>query len=1006
MNKLSKIRTNYEEAATPVLIYSQNYDVLYQNNKCKEYLKPGDIKAIESLIKQDDFTRELENNKVAGISYFSKNVNIIFEIIFHLLDDLLLGIVAAKDELYSPDPDSQSHIEKYGNEYGITGVLYCDEEFGILSRNDAAIKILCGETPDRNAYLQNFTQLEIHYLNGTEFSIEDLIDRKKDEIVTIRAKSGRLINVSINLFSPNLPESQQKIYIITLHDITKQKIVERKIMESENKYRTLFENLPTGFAFHRMLFNNKNNPIDYIFLEANPTFEKLTGLKREEIIHRTVTQVIPGIDKSWIEKYGRVAMYGETAEFENYLPENDKYYKVLAYSPRKNYFATIFSDITERKKIEENLRVSEVKFRGVFENSIDPIALVRNSKHIMVNDAYVTTFGYSTQKEVLELSTIQMIADSQKERVKSYIQARNNKLPAPFKYETLGVKKNGVEFDISIHVSTYSSEDTLNTIVVIRDITKSKRYEKAILESERRFRALSDATYEGILILKAGKILEYNKAFMSLFKFDEIDMNNMNIELLKFNIPVQEIFKNCFKKSKERLEVIALRKTGEHFWIEIECRPIDYKGESVFVFAMRDITGWKETQKKLQKNYLQQQLLSEISYLHNTNINFDDVMNNSLKTIGESLGVGRVYIFEHSEDGEFTSNTYEWVDAGTDSKIDLLKKIPRSLLPEWDVLISTNGYIAANNIDELPNEIRDFLRQQGISSILVFPLVVREMNYGFIGLDNSASDAGWEDIDIELLRTISNIISNSYEKKLSHQEIILAKKNAESSDRLKSEFLAQVSHEIRTPINLLLNSNSLLKEYITEPDEDINEIYNIAGSAGKRIIRTIDHILNMSEVQLGTYEIIKKEIDLSKMLSELVTEFKFVAEKKGISISLQVAEGAHIYNGDEYSVTQIYANLIDNAVKYTQKGNITVKLSENTSHYIVEIIDTGIGISKEFQNTLFEPFSQEEQGYTRRFEGTGLGLALVKNYCDINEIEIEVESEKGKGTCFRTIMKK
>ncbi|KAB2840872.1 MAG: GHKL domain-containing protein [Melioribacteraceae bacterium] len=118
------------------------------------------------------------------------------------------------------------------------------------------------------------------------------------------------------------------------------------------------------------------------------------------------------------------------------------------------------------------------------------------------------------------------------------------------------------------------------------------------------------------------------------------------------------------------------------------------------------------------------------------------------------------------------------------------------------------------------------------------------------------------------------------------------------------------------------------------------------------------------------------------------------------------SENTFLYT-DEYAVNQIFANLIDNAIKYTEKGKVEITLrEEGNNHYSIKVSDTGIGISNEYIDKLFEPFSQEEQGYTRRFEGNGLGMALVKKYCDLIDAEISVESEKNIGTTFTVILPK
>jgi signal transduction histidine kinase len=233
------------------------------------------------------------------------------------------------------------------------------------------------------------------------------------------------------------------------------------------------------------------------------------------------------------------------------------------------------------------------------------------------------------------------------------------------------------------------------------------------------------------------------------------------------------------------------------------------------------------------------------------------------------------------------------------------------------------------------------------------------------------------------------------------KELIKAKEKAEESDRLKSNFLAQMSHEIRTPINTILSFTSLLKEEMDKRvEEDLKESFTIIENGGRRLIRTIDMILKMSEIQAGRFEINLEEFDLiSDVLNNLIKELKFITGRKNIQLNVNNNALNTKIIADKYAVTQIFQNLIDNAIKYTEKGSVSVVIYNNGNNQLcVEVIDTGIGMSVEYLNKLFIPFSQEEGGYTRRFEGTGLGLSLVKNYIDINKASIEIVSEKWKGT--------
>jgi signal transduction histidine kinase len=139
-------------------------------------------------------------------------------------------------------------------------------------------------------------------------------------------------------------------------------------------------------------------------------------------------------------------------------------------------------------------------------------------------------------------------------------------------------------------------------------------------------------------------------------------------------------------------------------------------------------------------------------------------------------------------------------------------------------------------------------------------------------------------------------------------------------------------------------------------------------------------------------------------MSKLFHEHQLSAKQKGLEFIYTCIENDTNVIADEYCITQIFANLIDNAIKYTKKGKVEILLEKNkTGNITVEVKDTGIGISKEFLPRIFGPFTQEEQGYTRTFEGNGLGLALVKRYCELNNIIIEVDSVKNEGSTFRII---
>lgn len=244
-------------------------------------------------------------------------------------------------------------------------------------------------------------------------------------------------------------------------------------------------------------------------------------------------------------------------------------------------------------------------------------------------------------------------------------------------------------------------------------------------------------------------------------------------------------------------------------------------------------------------------------------------------------------------------------------------------------------------------------------------------------------------------------IRKDYERAL-----IQAKEEAEKSSRFKSEFLAQMSHEIRTPVNYILSFSSLLKEELEElvPD-DLKDSFKIIERGGKRLIRTIDMLLNLSQLQTGNYDIKFEEFDLIRgVLENIALVYHSVAKAKNINLKFSFEYTDFKICADKLTVEQIFNNLVDNAIKYTNKGEIEIKVTKYLKDQVkVTVRDTGIGISKGYLPNLFDPFTQEDTGYTRRFEGSGLGLALVKSYININKATIDVQSEKGVGTTFTVI---
>lgn len=240
------------------------------------------------------------------------------------------------------------------------------------------------------------------------------------------------------------------------------------------------------------------------------------------------------------------------------------------------------------------------------------------------------------------------------------------------------------------------------------------------------------------------------------------------------------------------------------------------------------------------------------------------------------------------------------------------------------------------------------------------------------------------------------------ERKAFTEQLIAAKEKAEEMNRLKSYFLANMSHELRTPLSGILGFSELLENSVQEPES--KEMAQLISKSGKRLLTTLDQILNLSRIEADKLHIAKEKVNLSQFLQDSVKLFTANAILKNIALDFIPCDREVFLETDIRLLEQIVNGIIDNAVKFTNEGcvEVTYEICKHNNKDCVEIkiSDTGIGIPEQTRDTIFEPFRQASEGYSRSFEGVGLGLTLVKKYTDLLGGDISFVSSEGEGTTF------
>jgi len=251
---------------------------------------------------------------------------------------------------------------------------------------------------------------------------------------------------------------------------------------------------------------------------------------------------------------------------------------------------------------------------------------------------------------------------------------------------------------------------------------------------------------------------------------------------------------------------------------------------------------------------------------------------------------------------------------------------------------------------------------------------------------------------------ISTVTEIEYEKKLSEAVNV-----AVAADKAKSRFLAQMSHEIRTPINAVLGMNEMILR--ESKDKDILDYSESIAASGRNLLTIINSILDFSKIEDGKMEIIPIEYDLASVINNLVNSVRARAETKELELKVVVDRKLpSVLYGDDVRISQVVMNLLTNAVKYTERGSVTMTVMEKeraAGNILIEVVvaDTGIGIRKEDMGRLFESFGRLDEKRNRSIEGTGLGMAIVTALLDMMDSKLEVESEYGVGSRFSFILR-
>ncbi len=626
----------------------------------------------------------------------------------------------------------------------------------------------------------------------------------------------------------------------------------------------------------------------------------------------------------------------------------------------------------------------------IFENTKDAIWSVdRDRRFVIFNSALKTSIFHLTGRHVTAGdSHIDIECGEEAKFWKSVYDRAFQDEPFTIerKYEIPGIPKV-VEFSIN---PIHHKDEIIGIACIARNVTRLHKVTDALTRSEQAYRLLFENSPLPMWVLDLGstKFLQANRAAAKLYGYSEkefLDLTILDLQLEKNrDYFAQTLLKEIIGDLNDRHAFSKhVRRNGEEIDVELFSHYFLSEGKPARLTLVNDITD---------------KVRSEQAVVHS---------NERFRLAAEAV----------------TSIIWDWdITLDRMERFGMMKKV-LGYDPVAEGVRSFDWWRKQVHEDD-----RELLDRQLASALHGEPYFeaeyrVRHQDGHYVWVWDRGTIV--RNAAGEPVRAVGNTLDISDQKRmiaeleLERERAIIAKQNAEEMNRLKTNFLANISHEIRTPLTAILGYAELLAEQI--PDRHQAEFAATIEANGKRLLKTINQILNLARIEAGRLELQISEVDLVDAVEQSVDLLRTLASKKGLELIVHKPIKHLTASVDDRYLNEILTNLIGNAIKFTEQGTIQItarrcdephdevvippfyrvqKGSVQFPCFAIEVRDSGIGISQDFLPHIFEDFKQESTGYERSFEGTGLGLSIAARLAEAMQGSIEVISAHGGGSRF------